>query len=186
MTPSNQRARRNNNVMRTTQNGRSPMSIRRTTRNHSGGHMHNLQDAQTNVEDYQTLHRHFTEAPSQWDPMTGEPLYDYQNATFNALFHRHFEYDNAGDESSPDAGMTGRPYWHAYGTTDTPGFNTAHLDEVAPGQPQGNLPNFPSTMNVSGQTTGEVGSVPGAGHVHRAGPNVRGRNGNGRTNRRNR
>ena len=122
----------------------------------------------------------------QFDPMTGEPLYDYQNATFNALFHRHFEYDNAGDESSPDAGMTGRPYWHAYGTTDTPGFNRAHLDEVAPGQPQGNLPNFPSTMNVSGQTTGEVGSVPGAGHVHHAGPNVRGRNGNGRTNRRNR
>ena len=121
----------------------------------SGGHMHNI-TMQQNLDGVSTSHNHRLEVPSQ----EGESY----NQTYSALFHRHKEYDGAYDDGTPTE-MTGRPIFNTYGNP-SPHTHSGTLDDF-PGHTWNT-----NSQTLSGQTTGEVGSVPGAGHVHRAGPNL--------------
>ena len=157
---SNNRNPMRNNVMRTTQNGATSMRTTPAmrTRDNSGGHMHNVNDHQHNLDNVNTYHNHSMQVPSQ----EGEPY----NTMYSAHFHQHAEYN----DPSINNGRTGRPIYNSYGEFPSGQMNT-YNSSIDP---------FGQTSTTGGQTTGEVGSVAGAGHVHRAGPNVRGQNGNGR------
>ena len=157
---------------------------RRRRRFQSGGHMHNVNQHQHDVTvpsgQMHGQHFHHIERPmADQGDFWGTP-----NAAYHMLRHRH-------DTHSTIDGQTGVSIWEPYGDPDHLGPGQGvYPTRIGPtdmwGNPQAwSTPELSAqTSTTAGQTTGEVGSVPGAGHVHRTGPSVRARRGGRVRNRR--
>ena len=147
--------------------------MRRSRRFQNGGHMHNVTGV--SIPEAQTSHTHGHSHQIERPMADSGNFWGTPNAAYHMLRHRHDTYQPGWDGNEYVG--TGTPIWEPYGNPDYLGpgqgsYPTEGNQTYAHGIPGGvNL----SQWNV--QTTGEVGSVQGAGHLHRTNPNIRRRRG---------